>query len=1087
MSGMFYNCSSLTDLNVSSFNTANVKYMSTMFSFCRNLTSLATGGFNTANVENMFHMFEGCSGLTTLDLSGFNTAKVTMIHDMFADCSNLISLDLSSFNTSHVKNITDMFSGCSKLTTIYVGSDWNFDNIEDGSYMFYECTNLVGGMGTTYDAEHTDYTYAHIDGGISNPGYFTSIESLRRWDFTKWSSETIANLKADAANSKTTGWSDVEKRADAEADSEPTEAAKDNCFWLDAETTDANGVAIAELEGLVFDANYCSRRSLAIAVNYPSTSLGDYAGGAYLWLGGKNYDCFTIPNVKNGQTITIEVESHNASDARGITLIAGSTELESFTPTAKASYSWTITEDCDVIVRNTNGCHIYTITVSGEGTPTDDLEIFEVEKNSTVVPNQPITATSSVIVTPGNDSKWKTDGLTDDGTGQLAELSLVFRPGIYYSNSMTEYVFERGDMRPTNNPKDGELEDGESTGSPYVAQQKNLPKSGAYIIYEPQQDGSLILPVRVNASKPLYVVDGNGKVKTDIQFKDADGQTLTMLTSPLCALSSEEFVTGFVSFNVKQGEKYYVFSNASKLRMCGYVFSKQSIEIDSTTMAGVKDLLESEPYAVLSEENTVLTFYYDKKREERGGRVFQSGTEVYWPNYVTGVTKVSFDESFADFSPTSTSSWFAGFNSLTSVEGMEYLNTEHVTSMISMFQYCENLTALDLSGLQTGNVETMTNMFYGCQKLANLNISGFNTANVTSLASMFYGCQSLTTIDLSSFNTSNVTRMEEMFQDCAGLTTLDLSMFNTGNVENMSLMFVGCTNLATIYAGSGWSVAKVTDSNQMFYDCYALVGGQGTVYDADHTDYTYAHIDGGASNPGYLTLKLAKGDANGDGNINIADAVATVTNILGQPTAEVFYQYAADMNNDKVIDIFDVTMIVNAALEATSPAPAMTRGSADNIMMEHISMTADADYIYLGIDQPERFTATQFDMTLPEGMELVDARLASATTDHQLSFVKRGENEYRVIGLSMSNATFRSLNGQLIKLEVSGSAVDSDVKVSNVLFVTPTATVITSIDKCLNTAKVADDSFYDLKGQRVSKQQLGKGIYIMNHKKVMIK
>ena len=212
-----------------------------------------------------------------------------------------------------------------------------------------------------------------------------------------------------------------------------------------------------------------------------------------------------------------------------------------------------------------------------------------------------------------------------------------------------------------------------------------------------------------------------------------------------------------------------------------------------------------------------------------------------------------------------------------------------------------------------------------------------------------------------------------------------------------------------------------------------------------------------------------------------------MTNILGQPTAEVFYQYAADMNNDKVIDIFDVTMIVNAALEATSPAPVITRGSADNIMMEHISMTADADYIYLGIDQPERFTATQFDVTLPEGMELVDARLASATTDHQLSFVKRGENEYRVIGLSMSNATFRSLNGQLIKLEVSGSAVDSDVKVSNVLFVTPTATVITSIDKCLNTAKVADDSFYDLKGQRVSKQQLGKGIYIMNHKKVMIK
>jgi hypothetical protein len=229
------------------------------------------------------------------------------------------------------------------------------------------------------------------------------------------------------------------------------------------------------------------------------------------------------------------------------------------------------------------------------------------------------------------------------------------------------------------------------------------------------------------------------------------------------------------------------------------------------------------------------------------------------------------------------------------------------------------------------------------------------------------------------------------------------------------------------------------------------------------------------------------GDANGDGNINIADAVATVTNILGQPTEAAFYKYAADMNSDQVIDIFDVTMIVNAAFDAASPAPAMTRSSVGNIMTENVSMTADADCIYLGIDQPERFTATQFDVTLPEGMELVDVRLASATTDHQLSFVKRGDNEYRVIGLSMSNATFRSMDGQLIKLQTSGSAVDSDVKMGNVLFVTPTAMVMTSIDKCLNTAKMTNDVIYDLNGQRVNKQQLGKGIYIMNHKKVIIK
>ena len=32
----------------------------------------------------------------------------------------------------------------------------------------------MGGAGTTYDDDHVDAAYAHIDGGPSNPGYFTA-------------------------------------------------------------------------------------------------------------------------------------------------------------------------------------------------------------------------------------------------------------------------------------------------------------------------------------------------------------------------------------------------------------------------------------------------------------------------------------------------------------------------------------------------------------------------------------------------------------------------------------------------------------------------------------------------------------------------------------------------------------------------------------------------------------------------------------------------------------------------------------------------------------------------------------------------
>ena len=110
-------------------------------------------------------------------------------------------------------------------------------------------------------------------------------------------------------------------------------------------------------------------------MNYQK-ALSDYAGPAYLWLGGgKNkIPCFTIPGVKAGSTITMEVESHKASDARGVELYTGvdadnlvdaNTKIgDSFTPKEKDTHSWTIDNDCDVIVYNTNGCHIYKIEIA---------------------------------------------------------------------------------------------------------------------------------------------------------------------------------------------------------------------------------------------------------------------------------------------------------------------------------------------------------------------------------------------------------------------------------------------------------------------------------------------------------------------------------------------------------------------------------------------------------------------------------------------------------------------------------------------------------------------------------------------------
>jgi len=71
--------------------------------------------------------------------------------------------------------MNQMFKGCSRLETIYASDDWTTATVTNSSDMFLECINLEGGQGTTYNASHVDKTYAHVDGGTDNPGYFTAF------------------------------------------------------------------------------------------------------------------------------------------------------------------------------------------------------------------------------------------------------------------------------------------------------------------------------------------------------------------------------------------------------------------------------------------------------------------------------------------------------------------------------------------------------------------------------------------------------------------------------------------------------------------------------------------------------------------------------------------------------------------------------------------------------------------------------------------------------------------------------------------------------------------------------------------------
>lgn len=215
-----------------------------------------------------------------------------------------------------------------------------------------------------------------------------------------------------------------------------------------------------------------------------------------------------------------------------------------------------------------------------------------------------------------------------------------------------------------------------------------------------------------------------------------------------------------------------------------------------------------EPYAVLSEDKTVLTFYFDENKEINGGMdvgpftITNFRINSGWSSNRKIITEVVFDDSFADCtSITSTAGWFYDCNNLQTITG----------------------------------------------------ISNFNTENVTDMSFMFFCCYNMTSLDLSSFNTENVVSMDNMFSSCSSLTSLDLQSFKTTSLITMYYMFESDASLETIYVdGNNWILTSQMFGGDVFKDCTSLIGGNGTAYDEIHVAHEYACVDK-EGQPGYLT------------------------------------------------------------------------------------------------------------------------------------------------------------------------------------------------------------------------------------------
>ena len=387
----------------------------------------------------------------------------------------------------------------------------------------------------------------------------------------------------------------------------------------------------------------------------------------------------------------------------------------------------------------------------------------------------------------------------------------------------------------------------------------------------------------------LYLTNFNTEKVTNMEGMFSYCRALTTI------YASSKFVTPQVSNSID------MFYNCRKLK--GEEVWTKDMATDKT-YAKIEGGYFSGGIPRVKYADGTLTFFLTSKETlgENEYGIYGLGAKPDWvwknPN-VTKVTKVVFDPAFANARPTNCYAWFQGYVNLTSIEGIEYLNTSQVTDMHNMFYNCYHLQTTDFSGFDTRKVKDMSYMFYNCDSLKSLDISNFNTSEVTDMRGMFDSCIGLTSLDLSHLNTSKVSVMASMFQSCINLLSVNLSGWDTRNVKSMTGMFKRCHSLKTLDLSGFDTREKTCTMGDMFNTCKELttifvsdkfaVGtgdtGDGTMFqgcnklkgaNALDKNNPQTGIDNANYKTGYFTKLVGK---NGDEKIGVTGETLATDNL----------------------------------------------------------------------------------------------------------------------------------------------------------------------------------------------------------------
>ena len=140
----------LSDIDVSELDD-----LSYILGILNHVEVIDISGWDTSNVRDMNFMFSQCKKLKKIiGIENLDVSKLEYANYMFYGCENLVELDLTNWNPKLLQKTRYMFYGCLNLKIIKNIENWQLPNIKEVKYMFSGCTKL--------DVDLSNWDLTHI-------------------------------------------------------------------------------------------------------------------------------------------------------------------------------------------------------------------------------------------------------------------------------------------------------------------------------------------------------------------------------------------------------------------------------------------------------------------------------------------------------------------------------------------------------------------------------------------------------------------------------------------------------------------------------------------------------------------------------------------------------------------------------------------------------------------------------------------------------------------------------------------------------------------------------------------------------------